>query len=431
MLEVGCARREIIPAKPLVLGGFDFRKEPFEAIGQPIYARAILLAGKHAIISLDLLFVGDNLFHTLKATLSKTVGLEHISLQVCATHSHSSFQTADYQSPRLGSFDNDYNTFVVSQCIDALLEAKANSQRTSLSIASSTCSIAINRRKVLDDGSIKMAPNPEGDVDQTATLLRFDDESGKTVAIIAHNHCHPTTTGDNTLSGEYPGVVCAELEGRFTGSTALFLQGFCGDIRPALVKGDEFYRGTYKDVVRNGKALATAYGDAIEQASPCQTTGHLIYQEVVVDLPVEAPMSSDQLKAWSDGFDAGSIQREWSQHWLAQPEGSIPSTVSLNASALNIEGAAILLGLSGEIVNHFNQYAKELSSTPILCTGYCNGMAGYVPTAQQIAEGGYEPELSAYYFYLPNTFSPEAEPLLKATIRRLLTATTSASISEQ
>ena len=36
-----------------------------------------------------------------------------------------------------------------------------------------------------------------------------------------------------------------------------FLQGFSGDIRPALVKGGEFFRGTYEDMVGVGASSST------------------------------------------------------------------------------------------------------------------------------------------------------------------------------
>jgi hypothetical protein len=46
-------------------------------------------------------------------------------------------------------------------------------------------------------------------------------------------------------------------------------------------------------------------------------------------------------------------------------------------------------------------YIKQLSQGGTLPLGYSNGMVGYVPTAAQIAEGGYEGDSSSVSFGLP------------------------------
>lgn len=423
MLRIGTAKRCITPDKPLVLGGFDFRTTPFEEVGRDIYLRAITLNGHHAILSLELLFVGDNLDALIRDEVSKHAELRGLTLQICATHSHSSFQTANYQSPRLGSYDEDYCKTIAKQAVDALRHALMQQTELRVFKSEADCFIAINRRKKLADGSIEMAPNPDGLVDRTATILRFEDDTGITRAVLVHNHCHPTITGDNVLSGEYPGIISDRMEQHFPEATCLVLQGFCGDVRPALIKDGAFYRGTFEEVAELGEKLADTYISALEEETRLKISEPVLFTQSLINLPVKPIKSKDELEVWAVKFDEESIQREWAMHRLelAHVEANEPlDQVQLRATALNLGGALGILTLSGEVVSEYNRYLKELHAMPVLCVGYCNGMLSYVPTEEQIAEGGYEPELSAYYFYMPSTFAHSTETILKRATTQLL-----------
>jgi hypothetical protein len=56
----------------------------------------------------------------------------------------------------------------------------------------------------------------------------------------------------------------------------------------------------------------------------------------------------------------------------------------------------------------------------VLPVGYSNGMVGYVTTARQIEEGGYEPVESSRYYGLPAPFAPEIEPILESAIASIV-----------
>ena len=51
-----------------------------------------------------------------------------------------------------------------------------------------------------------------------------------------------------------------------------------------------------------------------------------------------------------------------------------------------------------------------------MCVAYTNGMIGYLSTAQQIEQGGYEPIESALYFALAGTYSPKIEAIIHAAV---------------
>ena len=68
---------------------------------------------------------------------------------------------------------------------------------------------------------------------------------------------------------------------------AAYLQGCCGDIRPALVRDDQFYRGDAGDVRRLGAELADAISTVLNgPMEVCQPASGLAF-DVVTPLAFE------------------------------------------------------------------------------------------------------------------------------------------------
>jgi hypothetical protein len=78
------------------------------------------------------------------------------------------------------------------------------------------------------------------------------------------------------------------------------------------------------------------------------------------------------------------------------------------------------LGVDAEVVVEYGLYVKALSQGHVLPVGYCHGSLGYIPTARQLAEGGYEADGSTPYLLLPSRFAPEVEERLRTGIARLI-----------
>ena len=71
-LWLGCAKVEITPEKPMVMGGYGNRLDKSKGTHDPLFARAIYLYdGKKSalIVVCDLVAVGDDLTEILRAEL--------------------------------------------------------------------------------------------------------------------------------------------------------------------------------------------------------------------------------------------------------------------------------------------------------------------------------------------------------------------------
>ncbi|EGU35348.1 hypothetical protein ACRZ5S_15135 [Vibrio scophthalmi] len=423
---VGCSKIYIMPVDPMPLGGFDFRVGEYKRVAMPIHCRCLVLNQSVAIVSLELLFVGEAVTTEIRQRAASHPQLKHLNVQICATHSHSSFQTEYGHSPRLGEVNHDYCQVLVEWVIEALLKAQNNQEPVQIRSARSICDFGVHRRVVNAQGCVEMAPNPNVAFDNSAHIWQFVSLSGQVKALMVHNHCHPTISAENTLSGEYPGVVSDAIEQNYPNAVCLFLQGFCGDIRPNLSRSNRFYRGDFGDVVQLGKQLANNYLAALTTSVERIPTATCCYREETVDLPLARRFTAEQLTNYQADFAPDDIHFEWAEQQLIRLEkasednSTTPSTHSVKLGWLNICDVIKLVTINAEVVNEYQRYITESIDSEALAVGYSNGMIGYIATAEQINQGGYEADLSSYYFYLPSTFDQTVETSLKLALANLI-----------
>ncbi|MCU6272815.1 hypothetical protein KWI08_02650 [Morganella morganii] len=80
---LGVSKTDITPSLPVRLGGFAFRHQPCTQIGMPLYARCFIWDRQYAVVSLELLFAGDNLDRQIRIALAdipELAGLDHFCL---------------------------------------------------------------------------------------------------------------------------------------------------------------------------------------------------------------------------------------------------------------------------------------------------------------------------------------------------------------
>ena len=78
-----------------------------------------------------------------------------------------------------------------------------------------------------------------------------------------------------------------------------------------------------------------------------------------------------------------------------------------------------LLTFNCELAQAYALWARK-HNPDLLCVGYTNGMIGYICTAEQIREGGYEPSGSSLYFELAGTYSSSIEEMICYEVAQLV-----------
>ncbi|SEN13391.1 neutral/alkaline non-lysosomal ceramidase N-terminal domain-containing protein [Lihuaxuella thermophila] len=415
-LLLGTAKIDITPQKPVPLAGFDGRQGNFLGILHPLYAR-IFFFQQHCprgnkrtalLVSADIIWWDTELTGRIKRWLHQRFGMEASSVLLHATHTHSAPQTSRRFTPSLGKWDDDYLRLLEARLLEGIEQASSHMDPVSVERGTGECRIGVHRRKWVG-GEMKMAPNEQEPVDPEVNVIRFCTVKGKTKALLVHYTCHPTTTEDNYVSSEFPGVAMERVEHALgEGGVAAFLQGCCGDVRPALIREGNFYRGNDSDVRRFGKILADEVLSVLQKTMrPLDSCG-LVSRKTEILLPFQYLPKEHDLKKHK--YDP-SVLGEWSRLLLEEPARMKPG-IRLEMALIRLAQGLSLLAMNGEIVTGYGLFIKREFDGSVLPVPYSNGMIGYVPTAKQVEEGGYEGKESFYYFGLPAPFHPSLETII-------------------
>jgi hypothetical protein len=259
----------------------------------PLEINALLLTSnerKCLLISFDLLYVGGPLERQLRSELSGRHGLKDSDVLLFASHTHFAPPT-DPTLPALGPYDSAYAAQIAAAVADLAAELfAAPTTPCRLETRRGMLAHSVNRRRPRkwptytrsrgwSFDRVSFGRHESGPRDDTATLIKvLAAGSGATLAIFWHYACHPVgRVPANVTSADFPGIARRALR-RIEGPEVpiLYLQGFCGDIRPNL---EQRPPRTLQERLRNFvHAVAGVY---------------------------EMGASEQSWKAWASSFDAG------------------------------------------------------------------------------------------------------------------------------
>lgn len=244
-LRLGTARVEITPPVGYAMQGYENRKGVSTGVHDPLWARVLVVKSDEtslAFVSLDLV---DFASQAVVDGARQHYAIEHVLLS--SSHTHSGPRTmlwGDGGPPREDrtwpSPDHSWYAATEQKLLAAIGEASRQLEPVSLVPAMTFAELGYNRRKVDDDGAVKMLwQNPERKpshpLDARVGLLVFKDAQNRARAVIVNFACHAVILGPDNLqvSADYPGVMSDYVEKQLgAGALCLFVQGAAGDINP-------------------------------------------------------------------------------------------------------------------------------------------------------------------------------------------------------
>lgn len=418
-LKLGTCKADITPTVPLPLAGFATRRGVFQGIAHRLYARIFAFEQKDAtgvpkkalIVSADLIWWGQERMDFLRKALRERYGIDDEAIILQGTHTHSGPQTSTRHATSIGECDRDYVERLESILIAGVGQALQSLEPVTIESGKGHCDININRRKLVD-GQMRMAPNEDGPIDRDVTVIRFRKTNGSDKAVMVHYTCHPTITDSDDISSEYCGVAMENVEKQLGGEViSAFMQGCCGDIRPALIRNGEFYKGFDTDVCALGEKLSAEVMAVLKREMTPLKLSTLKSRRIEVPLRLQSLPTVEELRQKQNA--EGTIGA-WSRMLLADPD-RIQSVVLFEMTLLKIADGLCFLSMNGEVVVEYGLFLKEKYGGRILAVPYSNGMVGYIPTARQVEEGGYEGRNSFAVFGLPAPFAPSLEEEIRRT----------------
>lgn len=407
------AKTIITPLKPIRLAGFAHRIGNYTGVKQDIMARFVVLEddskARTAILSVEMLCVTDEMTNTIRDYLSDHYGIPAENVLISATHNHSAPYLVKNAHPLLGTYDKEYALFLddaIKQLID---QAMKKPIPIVCSYQATDVHLSVNRRLMVD-GKIEMRPNFNGHTEPICHLMKLNHEqSGRLEAVLINYACHANIADDNEINPDYPGVLCGFIESQWTDCTALFLQGYTGDIRPRAIIGDEFFRGNFHLAQRFGHAFYKKIKPVLEsqgKSIKLNLKGAIIQQEIPTVNQIADDLSTN-LDLTVEPY------RSWYRLFSKQPD-QLHAPHMLQVQAIRVSENIILAAANGEIVSGYAQDIRShFPNDTIMTIGYSNGMLGYIATAQQIKEGGYEAEDFLYYFGLPGKWDESVDTILR------------------
>lgn len=413
---LGTAKLVITPPRPVRLCGYATRKTPFEGVLEDIYLRVQLHRqdeNELLFLCADLLWWGSDFVDRARTAVSAKCGIPADHIFFCATHNHSGPPTSALFTPSLETFDAGYAEYLLAQVLEGARLAAQDLEPVEAFRHDGEASFNVFRRVQTPNG-IKMLPNYEVPADRTLTVLALRRPDGSLKGSMVHYPCHANLSDGNAVQPEYPGVALRLLDDKNPGSVSVFLQGCTADLRPNSVLGERFVSVGYDKVLLLGADFFEAAQKLLCGAGiPIQP--ELRAGRTRTALPLVGVLDEERLQQLADGEPG--LDAEWARTVLQKGN---PPQEFLELSCVDYGPGLRIYTFNGEVSQYYAAYARTLQPGAI-CAAYTNGMIGYLCTAEQIAQGGYEPDESAKYFALAGTYPKEIERLIHHAMDEITT----------
>lgn len=413
-LFLGVARADITPRHPVPLAGFAARADlpPPSTVAGPLRVRVLSFAPapsaapRGVFVAADLLWWGPELTERLRREIAARYGVAADAVMLHASHNHSAPATSSWYSTYLGVPDPAYIEHLVAATLAAVDTSLGNLEPVAAARAATDVPIGADRRSV-------QLGFPRSDIDTAATVVRFTRRDGTTKAVLVHFACHPVVSQGNTVTADFVGAAMGSLEQRLpAGAVAAYAQGCCGDINPDRYDDTRFRPGDDSDVTAFGGMLADAASTVLNGPMSPLSGPSLAVRQHRAALPLAALPTRDALLR---GRDNPGVDGEWARRMLAEPHRLVPE-LTLELTALRLYDNLTLLGMSAEPTSAYGRYVQARYAGRVLPLGYTGAVFGYLVTAHQLAEGGYEPAVAPCYFAMPAPLAPAAEEAAYAAI---------------
>ncbi len=419
-LMVGVGQEVITPALGTMLMGYT-PKRPALGVHDDLHVTAFALTyGQVQVLylSLDLC----NMYYPedeIRARISAACSVPADHIIMSCTHTHSG--PATHQDDERPNYMED---IFIPAAIKASVDAVANRKPAQMGIGQTYSEVAVNRRKIKEDGTVILGQNPHGSWDPTMTVISFREPDGTPIGNIIQYGCHNTASGRNDdVTRDWCGVAIDRLQQQSGGITA-FINGCGGDCGPRLPNG--WSTGNLQMAMElGGKAAIDAVrawkSIKVWQNVPLKVLAGQI-EMPLQDIGTEAQVL-EQAAALGDPESLKGTMRSSYDRLMERAEylheGNIPPKVQILPCTVLALGPLAIMPLPFEPFSMVTLRIKDYSPFPYtLCPGYSNGAMSYFPSADQIVRGGYEVRMFKTIRLIP--FAENAEQHLVAGCLKLL-----------
>lgn len=386
------------------------------AVYDDLFARALVLGAngdRLVIVATDMGTFSVEYADDLLRRIERTTAIPSGNIIITTTQTHNAPGVDGREmTPEAGEW--------LAGCIAGLVKRANDEMRPCvLNAGRAPVQIGYNRR-LMQDGEIVMAPNPNGAIVPWVDVLEAKDTDGRRIAVLFSHAAHPVIVHwlSEEIGPDFPGYAVRHLrdllarEGEPEG-VFMFAQACCGDINGHPL------RGGFGACDAAGLSLAFAVKQALTGARPV-APGAFKARSLDLPLPLEEPPTAAECRAALAEDPDSTRFREL----LSVAESGERQFHPLSMRALAVGDALCFLTFTAEMFAEYQLYADAVSPFgQTFVFSHTNGITGYVATAKDYElgpAGGYEswnyPTRNAPW--LPPR--PQAERLVHEGITRLL-----------
>lgn len=414
-IKAGVARTCLTPFWGVELTGWGYYIErKWQTIHDELHATALVFDdGSHhqaVLITLDLMVIDAQFTSKTRDLITAATGIHPDAILLTCSHSHNAPSSGGLLG--VGECDPFYEDWASRQAATAAILAW--SQRRPARLCSSRGEL---------NGHTFNRTRPNGIIDPTVTTLKVETDEGLPLAFVVNFGAHPTVTTDwrpFAVSRDLPGEVCDLIEKAVPGTTAMYVQGACGDVN--------FLR-EYVSPERHhepARLLAAVALESLADAEPLSSP-HIGFDRRTVDLPTrrwteseilgdrteaERRLATNDVAGWRESIGRSMTNRpddmvkrhggnelkavramarfnlEWTDRMLLDYQ-TRPETLATEVQSLTIGDLSIIAN-SSEFFSPFALDVRHRAATAnVMIACYSNGRIGYLPDAHDIDAKSY------------------------------------------
>ena len=426
-LKAGVARANITPPVGTIANG----GKPSVGIATELYAKALVFDDgqtKAALVTADVLLLGKQVVAETRARIEEMTDIPGAHVMFAASHTHSGAATTMRDHWSVIEHDKSYVDQLVAKMAGAVAEANLGLSEARIGAGEGHADAAINRWISTPEGA-RWAPNPEGPVDDTLSVLRVDASDGQPRAALVDYAAHASVMSwGQFFAADYPGFLQSVVEKVYDGEiTVLFANGASGDTKIKWLKkkengSDDFAYGGVEDARRWGTVLA---GEAIKTLEQIHTekVGDLSVASKEIEFPMLPLPSVEEVEAELKAKRKKGEDATWEERTLASLRaGNTPTAITGEIQVIRIGPEIILVAIPGELFAEVGLRMREqVACKHLFIVGYANGYVGYLPSAASCREDGDKPRYDWHkFFWYPANFSEGVEPNILQAVRELV-----------
>ena len=350
------------------------------------------------LITADIIWFSNNTVRNVRDFILKNIPIQNKNIVLAASHTHGTPNPEESISfPSFSSkFDNHVQNCIKKTFQEAYKKRKISTLVNFVRLPINNFSVNRRRKSFIFKKNVKYSmqnlPNYKKKIDESVDLIDFQNISNKKIEVsIVRTTCHPVASPNYIKGADYVGYLKDKLNKR--SNSILFLQGFCGDIRPKVIKKEKSFKDFIIRLIVGKRFRKVNKEDAL-------TIAERISKSIIKNSKIPNKLNISQNKIIE----------------ILQKVKLSDNTYHFSNLSITLWdwGEVIFIFINAEVLSGYN--LLKYGNKNVLCVGYTNGMIGYLPTKKDILEGGYEIEKSRKFFNIKQNLNLDIEQTIKKRI---------------